>query len=269
MLGAVLVVVLPTVGLAMGLVLAGVLVWARLRQEDVQALTALATGFLVAVVAYVVLDRGHDPRLKSAGLTALHRADRAQRHQQPRAGSATVSASTKSLPDPGQHDLVPGAAPRGHHAGAPSSASRRRADPRPSLETADQATSGTARSETPSAETIAPRGTSQSPASPATRHQPVPTRRSSPRTGPAPSTSSSDVAAHRGHQPAGQGDRGVLGPAAVSQLRVALGGVQRLGLPLEVVEEVEEPLVPTHAVEPATPQGLWRSPCQHDQSGLD
>ena len=54
-LGAVLVVVLPTVGLAMGLVLAGVLVWARLRQEDVQALTGLATGFLVAVVAYVVL----------------------------------------------------------------------------------------------------------------------------------------------------------------------------------------------------------------------
>jgi hypothetical protein len=30
-------------------------VWARLRQEDVQALTGLATGFLVAVLAYVVL----------------------------------------------------------------------------------------------------------------------------------------------------------------------------------------------------------------------
>jgi hypothetical protein len=54
-LGAVLVVLMPTLGLAMGLVLAGVLVWARLRQEDVQALTGLGTGFLVAVLAYVVL----------------------------------------------------------------------------------------------------------------------------------------------------------------------------------------------------------------------
>ncbi len=54
-LGAVLVVLMPPLGLAMGLVLAGVLVWARLRQEDVQALTGLATGFLVAVLAYVAL----------------------------------------------------------------------------------------------------------------------------------------------------------------------------------------------------------------------
>ena len=35
--------------------MAGVLVWARLRREDVQALKGLATGFLVAVLAYVVL----------------------------------------------------------------------------------------------------------------------------------------------------------------------------------------------------------------------
>ena len=54
-LGAVLVVLMPALGLAMALVLAGVLVWARLRHEDVQALTGLATGFLVAVLAYVVL----------------------------------------------------------------------------------------------------------------------------------------------------------------------------------------------------------------------
>jgi hypothetical protein len=39
----------------MAVVLAGVLVWARLRHEDVEALSALAPGFLVAVVAYVVL----------------------------------------------------------------------------------------------------------------------------------------------------------------------------------------------------------------------
>ena len=54
-LGAVLVLLMPTLGLAMALVLVGVLVWARLRREDVQALTGLASGFLVAVVAYVAL----------------------------------------------------------------------------------------------------------------------------------------------------------------------------------------------------------------------
>jgi xanthine/uracil/vitamin C permease (AzgA family) len=54
-LGAVLVVLMPALGLAMALVLAGVLLWARLRREDVQALTGLASGFLVAVLAYVVL----------------------------------------------------------------------------------------------------------------------------------------------------------------------------------------------------------------------
>jgi xanthine/uracil/vitamin C permease (AzgA family) len=54
-LGAVLVLVMPALGIAMALVLAGVLVWARLRHEDVEALSALAPGFLVAVVAYVVL----------------------------------------------------------------------------------------------------------------------------------------------------------------------------------------------------------------------
>jgi xanthine/uracil/vitamin C permease (AzgA family) len=54
-LGAVLVVLMPALGIAMALVLAGVLVWARLRNEDVETLTALAPGFLVAVLAYVVL----------------------------------------------------------------------------------------------------------------------------------------------------------------------------------------------------------------------
>ena len=54
-LGAVLVVLMPALGLAMGLVLAGVLVWGRVRDEDVGALAALAPGFLVAVLAYVVL----------------------------------------------------------------------------------------------------------------------------------------------------------------------------------------------------------------------
>jgi xanthine/uracil/vitamin C permease (AzgA family) len=54
-LGAVLVFLMPALGLAMALVLAGVLVWARLRQEDVQALKGLASGFLFAVLAYVVL----------------------------------------------------------------------------------------------------------------------------------------------------------------------------------------------------------------------
>ncbi len=54
-LGGVLVVLMPALGIAMALVLAGVLVWARLRHEDVETLAALAPGFLVAVLAYVVL----------------------------------------------------------------------------------------------------------------------------------------------------------------------------------------------------------------------
>jgi hypothetical protein len=54
-LGAVLVVLMPALGLAMALVLAGVLAWARLRHEEAGTLTALATGFLLAVLAYVVL----------------------------------------------------------------------------------------------------------------------------------------------------------------------------------------------------------------------
>jgi xanthine/uracil/vitamin C permease (AzgA family) len=53
--GGVLVVLMPALGIAMALVLAGVLLWARLRHEDVETLTALAPGFLVAVFAYVVL----------------------------------------------------------------------------------------------------------------------------------------------------------------------------------------------------------------------
>ena len=53
--GGVLVVLMPALGIAMALVLAGVLLWARLRHEDVATLSALAPGFLVAVLAYVVL----------------------------------------------------------------------------------------------------------------------------------------------------------------------------------------------------------------------
>jgi hypothetical protein len=53
--GGVLVVLMPALGIAMALVLAGVLLWARLRHEDVKTLSALAPGFLVAVLAYVVL----------------------------------------------------------------------------------------------------------------------------------------------------------------------------------------------------------------------
>jgi hypothetical protein len=54
-LGAVLVVLMPALGIAMALVLAGVLLWARLRHEDAGTLRVLAPGFLVAVLAYVVL----------------------------------------------------------------------------------------------------------------------------------------------------------------------------------------------------------------------
>ncbi len=54
-LGAVLAIVMPPLAVAMGLVLGGVLVWARVRGEDVRQLTPAAGGFLTAVAAYVLL----------------------------------------------------------------------------------------------------------------------------------------------------------------------------------------------------------------------
>ena len=59
-----------------------------------------------------------------------------------------------------------------------------------------------------------------------------------------------------GHQPAGQRDLVVRRAAAVGELDVALGVVERLGLLLEVVEQREEVLLPAHgrncATAPAT-----------------
>ena len=54
-LGALLAIVMPPLTVAMALVLGGVLVWARLRGEDVGQLTPVAGGFLAAVAAYVLL----------------------------------------------------------------------------------------------------------------------------------------------------------------------------------------------------------------------
>jgi hypothetical protein len=54
-LGALMVVFLPPLAFAIALVLGGLMLWARLRHQDVQPLTALAAGYLVAVVIYVGL----------------------------------------------------------------------------------------------------------------------------------------------------------------------------------------------------------------------
>lgn len=54
-LGAVMTIALGPLGLAIALVLAGILVWARVRHQDVSALTPGAVGYLVAAAAYVVL----------------------------------------------------------------------------------------------------------------------------------------------------------------------------------------------------------------------
>ena len=54
-LGGLLSVFLPQLAIAMALVLAGVVVWARLRHEDVSSITAPAVGYLASVAAYVVL----------------------------------------------------------------------------------------------------------------------------------------------------------------------------------------------------------------------
>ena len=54
-LGAVLSIFIPPLALALALVLGGILLWARWRQQDVEPVTAPAAGFLVAVTAYLAL----------------------------------------------------------------------------------------------------------------------------------------------------------------------------------------------------------------------
>jgi hypothetical protein len=54
-LGGLMAVFLPPLAFAIAIVLGGVMLWARLRGEDVQPLTWFATGFLGAVGAYVLL----------------------------------------------------------------------------------------------------------------------------------------------------------------------------------------------------------------------
>ena len=54
-LGGLMSVFVPPLAFAMALVLGGVLLWSRLREQDVKALSWLAIGYLVAVAAYVVL----------------------------------------------------------------------------------------------------------------------------------------------------------------------------------------------------------------------
>jgi hypothetical protein len=51
-IGAVMTIALGSLGLAIALVLAGILVWARVRHQDV---SAGAVGYVVAAAAYVVL----------------------------------------------------------------------------------------------------------------------------------------------------------------------------------------------------------------------
>jgi hypothetical protein len=54
-LGAVTTLALGPLGLAIGLVLTGILLWARFRHQDVSALRPGAVGYVVAAAAYVVL----------------------------------------------------------------------------------------------------------------------------------------------------------------------------------------------------------------------
>ena len=54
-LGALMTFALGSLGLAIALVLAGILLWARVRHQDVSALKPSAVGYVVAAAAYVVL----------------------------------------------------------------------------------------------------------------------------------------------------------------------------------------------------------------------
>ena len=54
-LGSVMTFALGSLGLAIALVLAGILLWARVRHQDASALMPGAVGYVVAAAAYVVL----------------------------------------------------------------------------------------------------------------------------------------------------------------------------------------------------------------------
>ena len=97
--------------------------------------------------------------------------------------------------------------PQVDQAPLPASASRRSAEPRPSRATGDHATSGTDRAERP--EHHLDGGEDDDPVLPGaeTRHHPLPTR-SSRRPPGRPRDLEGDLGADRGHQPAGQADRG-------------------------------------------------------------
>ena len=54
-LGGLMAVFVPPLAFALALVLGGVLLWARLKGADVKTFSWAATGYLMAVVAYVLL----------------------------------------------------------------------------------------------------------------------------------------------------------------------------------------------------------------------
>ena len=54
-LGAVMTIALGSLGLAIALLLAGILLWARVRHQDVSALKPGAVGYVAAAAAYVAL----------------------------------------------------------------------------------------------------------------------------------------------------------------------------------------------------------------------
>ena len=54
-LGAIVAILMPPIALALALVLVGVLLWQRFRDEKVEGLGAPASGFLAAVTTYVLL----------------------------------------------------------------------------------------------------------------------------------------------------------------------------------------------------------------------
>ena len=69
-----------------------------------------------------------------------------------------------------------------------------------------------------------------------------------------------ELGVERGHQPAGQRHLGVLAPAAVGEVEIALGVVEGLCLLLEVVEDREQLLFPAHE-RPRMPRPSHRVGC--------
>ena len=175
-------------------------------------------------------------RSAASGRPPRHRR-RPVAHRRPRRSPRRPGRARPAAPQPSRRCSTASPPVLGH-------AAQRRGEPEPGAQRPG-ALGDPALGRAPAAEPTAARPTIHS-AARVEQHQPSPARSSVPSSAPTPVTSSRSRRTDRAVQPGGEVDLGVLRPALLGDLRVALGQRQTLGLLLEVVEEVEQPLLPPH-----------------------